>query len=87
MTIYATLGDEALVHGFNEPEAQYVMVDAALLPKLKNLISELQFIKVIIYFGVAKKTLVNDFPEHVDVYSLQQVKDLGSKLKNSELLC
>ena len=83
VTIYATLGDEALVYGFNEAEAKHVMVDAALLPKLKNLINELIFVEQIVYFGNAKKSLVQEFPERVKVYSLQQIKDIGSKLKNS----
>lgn len=82
VTIYATLGDEALVYGFNEAEAKHVMVDAALLPKLKNLINELIFVEQIVYFGNAKKSLVQEFPERVKVYSLQQIKDIGSKLKN-----
>ena len=83
VTIYATLGDDALIYGFNEAEAKYVMVDAALLPKLKNLISQLKYVEQIVYFGSAKKALVQEFPEHIKVYSLQQIKDIGSKLKNS----
>ena len=60
------------------------MVDAALLPKLKNLITQLKHVQQIVYFGNAKKALVQEFPEHVNVYSLQQIKDIGSKLKNSK---
>eukprot|EP00111_Clytia_hemisphaerica_P010153 TCONS_00029670-protein len=82
VTIYATLGDDALVYGFNEAEAKYVMVDAALLPKLKNLISQLTHVEQIVYFGNAKKALVQEFPENIKVYSYQQIKDIGSKLKN-----
>lgn len=82
VTIYATLGDDALVHGFNEAEAKYVMVDAALLPKLLNLMSRLPYVTNIIYFGNAKKSLIQDFPEHIDIYALQQIKDIGSKIKN-----
>ena len=82
MTIYATLGDEAIVYGFNEVESTIVMTDAALMPKLKNLGSQLRFIKTIIYFGDTKKSLISEFPEGLGIYSLQQVKDLGSKIKN-----
>lgn len=85
VTIYATLGDEALVHGFNEAESKFIMTDAALLPKLKKLSSQLHFIKTIVFFGDAKKSLINEFPEHIKIYSLQQVIDLGSKLKNIEV--
>ena len=82
VTIYATLGDEAIVYGFNEVESTIVMTDAALMPKLKNLGSQLRFIKTIIYFGDTKKSLISEFPEGLGIYSLQQVKDLGSKIKN-----
>ena len=82
VTIYATLGDEAIVYGFNEVESTTVMTDAALMPKLKNLGSQLRFIKTIIYFGDTKKSLISEFPEGLGIYSLQQVKDLGSKIKN-----
>ena len=82
VTIYATLGDDALVYGFNEAAAKYVMVDAALLPKLKNLMSELKHVETIIYFGSAKKSLIQEFPESVNIYSLQQLSDIGSKLRN-----
>ena len=82
MTIYATLGDEAIVYGFNEVESAIVMTDAALMPKLKNLGSQLRFIKTIIYFGDTKKSLISEFPEGLGIYSLQQVKDLGSKIKS-----
>ena len=71
-----------MVYGFNEAEAKYVMVDAALLPKLKNLISQLTHVEQIVYFGNAKKALVQEFPENIKVYSYQQIKDIGSKLKN-----
>ena len=82
VTIYATLGDEAIVYGFNEAESAIVMTDAALMPKLKNLGSQLRFIKTIIYFGDTKKSLISEFPDGLGIYSLQQVKDLGSKIKN-----
>ena len=81
MTIYATLGDEATVYGFNEVESTIVMTDAALMPKLKNLGSQLRFIKTIIYFGDTKKSFISEFPQGLGIYSLQQVKDLGSKIK------
>ena len=82
VTIYATLGNEAVVYGFNEVESPVVMTDAALMPKLKNLGSQLRFIKTIIYFGDTKKSLISEFPDGLEIYSLQQVKDLGSKIKN-----
>ena len=82
VTISATLRDEAIVYGFNEVESTIIMTDAALMPKLKYLGSQLRFIKTIIYFGDTKKSLISESPEGLGIYSLQQVKDLGRKIKN-----
>ena len=54
VTIYATLGDEAIVYGFNEAESTIVVADAALMPKLKNLGSQLRFIKSIVFLEIPR---------------------------------
>lgn len=82
VTIYATLGDEALLYGFNEVESKYVVTDAALLPKLKNLIPKMKHCTTVIYFGEAKKSIIEEFPKSVSLYSLGQVIELGSKLRH-----
>ena len=82
VTIYATLGDEALVYGFNEVEGRYVFTDASLLPKLKNLCAQMPHITTIVYFGDAKKSLRDEFPAHVKVYALGEIVDLGSKTRH-----
>ena len=35
VTLYATLGDEAIVHGINEAEVTHVITSSELLPKFK----------------------------------------------------
>ena len=35
MTLYATLGEEAIVHGINETEVTHVITSSELLPKFK----------------------------------------------------
>ena len=35
VTLYATLGDEAIIHGINETEVTHVITSADLLPKFK----------------------------------------------------
>jgi long-chain acyl-CoA synthetase len=85
VTIYATLGDEALVYGFNEVEGRYVFTDAALLPKLKKLCTQMPNLTTIIYFGDAKQSLRDEFPENVKVYALGEIVDLGSKTRHLEV--
>ena len=76
------MGDETIVYGFNEVESKIAMADVALIPRLINLVSQLHFIKTIIYFGDTKKSLISELQEGLGIYSLQQVKNLRSRIKN-----
>ena len=85
VTIYATLGDDALVYGLNESEANVVVTDASLIQKLKNLFDQLHFIDTVVYFGEAKKTSLLGFPNDVKFHSMSEVEELGSRPENSKL--
>ena len=43
VTLYATLGPDAIIHGVNESEVSHVITSADLLPKFK-VISEVYFL-------------------------------------------
>lgn len=49
VTIYATLGDEAIAHGINETEVDTVITSHDLLPKFKRLLEMVPQVKTIIY--------------------------------------
>lgn len=49
VTIYATLGEEAIAHGINETEVNTVITSHNLLPKFKRLLNVLPNVKTIIY--------------------------------------
>lgn len=49
VTIYSTLGDEAIVHGINETEVDTVITSYDLLPKFKRLLQKVPEVKNIIY--------------------------------------
>lgn len=49
VTIYATLGDEAIAHGINETEVDTVITSHELLPKFKRLLDMVPAVKTIIY--------------------------------------
>lgn len=38
VTLYATLGDDAIIHGINETEVSCVITSQELLPKFKNIL-------------------------------------------------
>jgi len=46
VTLYATLGDEAIIHGINETEVTHVITSGDLLPKFKvGAATSMQYIK------------------------------------------
>ena len=49
VTIYSTLGDEAIAHGINETEVDTVITSFDLLPKFKKLLDKVPEVKNIIY--------------------------------------
>lgn len=49
VTIYATLGEEAIAHGINETEVDTVITSHDLLPKFKQLLKMVHNVKTIIY--------------------------------------
>ncbi|XP_053996394.1 fatty acid CoA ligase Acsl3 isoform X2 [Hylaeus anthracinus] len=49
VTIYATLGDDAIAHGINETEVDTVITSHDLLPKFKRLLEKVPVVKTVIY--------------------------------------
>lgn len=85
VTLYATLGKEAVVHGLNESEASYLITSVELLEsKLKTALVEISCVKHIIY--VDNKTINKaEYPEGFEIHSMQSVEELGSKPENSSI--
>lgn len=48
VTLYATLGDDALVHGINETEVTCVITSQDLLPKFKNLLPKTPKVTILV---------------------------------------
>lgn len=85
VTLYATLGEEAIVYGINQAEVEVVITDGHLLPKLQAVAAQLTNIKTIIYIGdVDLKALSTAFPSHVNVLSMAEVEKIGARSKNSK---
>ena len=47
-TLYATLGDDGVIHGMNEVKATHVITSNDLLPKINKLSSRLEFLKTLV---------------------------------------
>ncbi|EDO29879.1 predicted protein [Nematostella vectensis] len=84
VTIYATLGDEAVAHGINETEVNFVITDSVLLPKLAAVSGQLTQLQHIIYMGNAKKSVLMNFPSSIKLHSMVEVEELGSRQGNAQ---
>lgn len=85
VTVYSTLGEEAFVHGMNETEVRFIIMDTALLGKLAKVTDQLPRVEHIIYFGnVARKADLLGFPRRMRVHSMKAVEEMGSVPENSK---
>lgn len=83
VTLYATLGDEAIVHGINETDATLVVTTQELLPKFKLLLKECPSIKTLVYMqdqlaSRSSKGLLDGFPEGVKIITFNDVVHSGA---------
>lgn len=49
VTLYATLGDDAIAHGINETQASVVVTTQDLLPKFRQILQDCPCVKLLIY--------------------------------------
>lgn len=78
VTIYATLGDDGVVHGINETEVTTVITTHDLLPKFKQLLAQLPNVKNIVYMeDQLRKADVTGFKEGVNIIAYSQVVRSG----------
>uniref|UniRef100_A0A4X2K987 long-chain-fatty-acid--CoA ligase n=1 Tax=Vombatus ursinus TaxID=29139 RepID=A0A4X2K987_VOMUR len=86
VTLYATLGKEAVIHGLNESEASYLITSGELLEsKLKTALVDIICVQHIIYVG--NKTIdKSEYPKGFEIHSMHSVEELGSKSENANIL-
>ncbi|XP_058792342.1 long-chain-fatty-acid--CoA ligase 4 isoform X1 [Phymastichus coffea] len=79
VTIYATLGDDAIAHGINETEVDTVITSYELLPKFKKLLSKVPEVKHIIYMeDQLKQADTSGFKELARIIPFQEVVKVGN---------
>jgi long-chain acyl-CoA synthetase len=79
VTIYATLGDEAIAHGINETEVSLVITSHDLLPKFRNILTHTPKVKKLVYMeDQLAKTDVSGFKEGVDIIPFSEVVKNGA---------
>lgn len=83
VTIYATLGDEAIAHGINETEVTTVITSFDLLPKFKKILPMTPKVKTLIYMEDPLKSSgsSNGYKEEVEIIKFSDVLKLGAESK------
>ncbi|XP_072286211.1 long-chain-fatty-acid--CoA ligase 4 isoform X1 [Pyxicephalus adspersus] len=82
VTLYATLGEDAVAYGLNESGATHLITSAELLEtKLKRVLSQVTNIKHIIYVGKKNIELL-DYPADLQIHNIEAVEELGAKPEN-----
>lgn len=79
VTIYATLGEEAIAHGINETDVSVVITSHDLLPKFRNILSKTPKVKKLIYMeDQLAKTDVFGYKSGVDIIPFAEVLKNGA---------
>ena len=77
VTLYTNLGEDAVIHGINETQAETVITSHELLPKFKKILPSTSSVKNIVYFeNPIKKTPTDG----------KNVRKIGKKINCMTLL-
>ncbi|GAB1609001.1 long-chain-fatty-acid--CoA ligase 4-like, partial [Argonauta hians] len=79
VTLYATLGEKAIIHGVNESEVNVVFTSATLLPKVKSVLPHVHKVSRLIYMADQKRIHSQD-SSSVKVHTLSEVIDIGARI-------
>lgn len=78
VTIYATLGEDAIAHGINETEVSLVITSHDLLPKFRNVLSKTPKVKTLVYIeDQLTKTDTSGFKSGVEIIPFSEVVKSG----------
>jgi long-chain acyl-CoA synthetase len=88
VTLYSTLGVDALAYGINQTQSTYLLTSADQLSKVQKILGKLPNLKTIIVFTDkhTEKNLI-DFKakaSNLAVFSFQEVEDIGQKAEKIE---
>ncbi|GBG65673.1 hypothetical protein CBR_g51973 [Chara braunii] len=83
VTVYASLGEEALVHALNETECTTVVCDAKQFEKVVKVGGRLSYVRRVVYMEEEDKaemvTAARRMREDWDLYSFGKLKEIGKQ--------
>lgn len=78
VTIYATLGEDGIVHCLNETEVEIVITSHGLLPKFKRLLESCPKLKKIIFMeDQLKETQIDGYKPNVTIVPFGEILKMG----------
>lgn len=85
VTLYATLGDEGVIHGINECETTHVITSTDLVAKLQRIQHRINHVKCVIYFEGPKKIekSVIDKMTSIKLIPFHTIESNGRDISNS----
>ena len=83
VTLYSTLGVEALAFGINQTQSSFLITSSEQLPKVQKILDKVPGLKTLIVFTdkFSQKNL-NDFKAKatsLNVYSIEEVEEIGKR--------
>ncbi|KAG6331447.1 hypothetical protein ID866_7643 [Astraeus odoratus] len=87
-TAYDTLGESGLTHSLNEPNCVGIFTNADLLPTLSRVVKNTPSVRLVIYDGEPKKSILDDIRgvrENVVVVSIDELREVGKTHSAEEL--
>lgn len=80
VTIYATLGDDAIAHGINETDVSTVITTYELLPKFKKILAKTPKVDTIIYMEDQLKTVDKEgYKTGIKIYGYKEIVQMGAE--------
>ncbi|KRX41945.1 Long-chain-fatty-acid--CoA ligase 4, partial [Trichinella murrelli] len=83
VTVYATLGENAIAHAINSTEAETIVTSQDLIPKIKRILSRCKTLKRLIYFAprysLPKQLTPEEIIENFDTFDLEEIEDFGDE--------
>ncbi|XP_021949615.1 long-chain-fatty-acid--CoA ligase 4 isoform X2 [Folsomia candida] len=80
VTLYSTLGEDAVAHGLNETECEFVLTSHDLMPKFYYVLGKTPTVKHIIFMeDPLKTTETTGYREGVDIHPYCEVVSRGTK--------
>ncbi|XP_035218084.1 long-chain-fatty-acid--CoA ligase 4-like isoform X3 [Stegodyphus dumicola] len=77
-TLYATLGEDGIIHGINETEVTHIFTSQELLGKLKKILGKTPAITHVVYMENVRPVDTSGFSEKVSVISFSQLEKMGA---------